>query len=370
MYELMNKDEVVLDFIKDDKVKMKWTNLEESFEIANLYGKLPYGMENGNITRWFQMRRASPKRINMRLLFKQHGIYSLDSYVGFTHSISFNDTFWVREKGSTLSFADINPYKHDIDLVTARAAFSGASCDLAKSKSTEWSTAGNLKKCWIQKDGIIQLVKASSDENNTHGEVYSEFLCHQLLNALGFAHVPYTITTFEGEMASICPLFTNEDKGLVTVYNLLDYEKEEMLGVLDFYEVRGWREEMSQLLVFDALVCNQDRHLNNFAFYMDNTSMELLNPFPIYDNGMSLLFDVEFDSLTEAVYEADRTLPKLYGDFEMAANEMLTDNTRSALKNLSGFKFVSHPEFPIEQNRLDILSQLVLYRASVILKGF
>lgn len=42
------------------------------------------------------------------------------------------------------------------------------------------------------------------------------------------------------------------------------------------------------MLVFDALIYNEDRHFGNFGVLRDNHSGKIIAPAPVFDNGLSL----------------------------------------------------------------------------------
>lgn len=47
-------------------------------------------------------------------------------------------------------------------------------------------------------------------------------------------------------------------------------------------------EQLRSMLVFDALIYNEDRHFGNFGILRDNRSGKIIAPAPIFDNGLSL----------------------------------------------------------------------------------
>jgi len=51
----------------------------------------------------------------------------------------------------------------------------------------------------------------------------------------------------------------------------------------------GYRDAIRDMLVFDALIYNEDRHFGNFGLLRDNISGKIKAPAPIFDNGNSLL---------------------------------------------------------------------------------
>lgn len=42
------------------------------------------------------------------------------------------------------------------------------------------------------------------------------------------------------------------------------------------------------MLVFDSLIYNEDRHFGNFGVLRDNSTGKVIEPAPIFDNGISL----------------------------------------------------------------------------------
>ena len=68
--------------------------------------------------------------------------------------------------------------------------------------------------------------------------------------------------------------------------NFFDNDWDGQLGVSDA-EAR-----LTEMLVFDYVLGNRDRHWNNFGFVYDARTMRPLRIAPIYDNGSSLWSDV------------------------------------------------------------------------------
>ena len=60
--------------------------------------------------------------------------------------------------------------------------------------------------------------------------------------------------------------------------------------VWDYYDKLGpeFSEQIRSMLVFDALIYNEDRHFGNFGVLRDNHSGNIIASAPIFDNGLSL----------------------------------------------------------------------------------
>lgn len=59
---------------------------------------------------------------------------------------------------------------------------------------------------------------------------------------------------------------------------------------LDYYEKLGPEayEQIKSMLVFDAVIYNEDRHFDNFGVLRDNYSGAVIGAAPIFVNGLSL----------------------------------------------------------------------------------
>ena len=69
------------------------------------------------------------------------------------------------------------------------------------------------------------------------------------------------------------------------------------------------------MLVFDAVILNEDRHFGNFGLLVDSHTNKIIAPAPIFDNGLSLLcyaMDSDFNDIN--TYVSTR-LPATYQDF-------------------------------------------------------
>lgn len=62
-------------------------------------------------------------------------------------------------------------------------------------------------------------------------------------------------------------------------------------SVIDYYKklCESYYQELLDMLVFDAVILNEDRHFGNFGFLIDNKSNKIVGCAPIFDNGVSLL---------------------------------------------------------------------------------
>ena len=96
----------------------------------------------------------------------------------------------------------------------------------------------------------------------------------------------------------LCELFTCADVGYVDAHTYfsqqgLDWASldDETLAAHERMAQLYGREAYADLMVFDALICNKDRHYGNYGYLIDNDTGAWIGPAPIFDNGRSLLYD-------------------------------------------------------------------------------
>ena len=316
IYQLMNKDNIVLEFIKTD-------TLEGQFKIVKEYKNQtrPYLLsKNSNeLDTWVNNRAIPTSREHLdRILLS----LNLDSKERFNlllvnHGTSLNDTYWIREKdepnikGEALKWKDVSLYsgfKENLGLIS----FFGNTSSLGgKIKTPELTTQGMLRKAWRIIDDNIYLYKANTyGYANAGNEMYSEVVAFQVAELLGLDSIKYEIAKWNDIECVRSKLFTSEQFGYLTMTEYLTRE----LG-----SKTKWRyndicrvipepciNELNDLMVFDFIIENKDRHFSNFGFLVDNDTGEIKGLAPIFDNGYSLLnFEMEDDFIN---YDYSRSM--------------------------------------------------------------
>ena len=125
---------------------------------------------------------------------------------------------------------------------------------------------------------------------------------------------------------------------------------------------------MRRMFVLDALILNIDRHLGNVGFLFDNDSMRIEGMAPVYDNNRSLLFQFDTEALEKnPEWCISKCEPRIGGDFIKTAQAMLTDELRSELKNMAGFRFQEPKDIEVPKDRLEALSKILNLQLNKIL---
>ena len=145
-------------------------------------------------------------------------------------------------------------------------------------------------------------------------------------------------------------------------------------AVRAYYESLGedFVKALDDMLLFDAVIFNVDRHYGNFGFLVDNTTNRIIAPAPLFDHGNSLLNFAGRDNLSstdELKKYADTRKPCVYDDFVTEAASILTHERRNSLRKLLNFRFKRHSRYNLDKKRLTMLEEIVRSRASEILNA-
>jgi len=121
-------------------------------------------------------------------------------------------------------------------------------------------------------------------------------------------------------------------------------------------------------LVFDALVCNVDRHFGNFGLLVDNRSNKPCAFAPIFDNGMALFpFAMEDDFRDLDAYAKTRT-PYFGSTFAELAAAFMTDRQRKQLRKLIDFQFTRDRNYNLPAKRLKALDTFLQWRPNALMR--
>ena len=143
-----------------------------------------------------------------------------------------------------------------------------------------------------------------------------------------------------------------------------------MKACLEYYEKLGPEayEEIKSMLVFDAVIYNEDRHFGNFGVLRNNHSGELLGAAPVFDNGLSL-FNFAMPEDWKDLDSYAKTRGTAYGvSFESVCREVMGPLQREQLRRLIGFTFQRHPKLNLPEERLTAMERHVQKRVRQLME--
>lgn len=359
-YLLLNKDRPVLRF-SCTRNPFDEAEFREEQWLADLR---PIGY--GDLTAFLERRKAPKHRQHIQQLLERYGCDDLEGFLRVTHALSLNDTFWVREAESDLTWDQVSLYHNEFDQLISEAAFDGTLSESDfSSTSPEFGTDGYYAKCWIREGDRIDLVKSGSAMYQI--EPVSEFLASQLAEQICPNWVDYDLDYYHGKLVSRCGLFTSEQAGLAKASAVFGGERT-IPALLDYFESLGSGDAFRRMCVLDALTLNHDRHYGNFGVLFDNDTLEVLEMAPVFDNNRSLFPELDEEQLARPDWYLSKCRPRLGRDFILTARGLLTPEIRADLKNLAGFQFHNHQRIALPESRLQLLSGLVNRQIRAILE--
>lgn len=329
------------------------------------------------VLRWLSSRVIPKNRAFADKILEQSGLSPGDTLgiINVCKGLSVSDSYWVVPKGFEGSWDRYNLFDNDLDEILALVAYTGytSSQRYEAGLSSEWTTDGTFPKCWRKIDGRLVLYKAGNPLNegaaNRDYSPYSEFLASQICDELGLEHVIYGLDMWRGRLAATCEAFTSPDISSVQLYHLTESGSlADNLAVLLALGDRSLLRRYIDIIWFDALIANRDRHAGNVAFLRDNGSGALLGFAPIYDNNMSLF---PTDMPTDYPSWADRAALMYPSGSDISFDRFLAQVTQERhhrwARRLLTFSFENHCEHPMSPDRLAALDAFIQKRAAQLL---
>ena len=376
IYTLMHFDTPLLVFSAERQVEANIKILEVHEENRK---RFPLDLAEASargIESWLKHRSIPKNRAYVDTLLSALGLSinrPLD-LISVSKGLSLNDCYWLKQEGSRDSFDRVNLYDNRFSRVLGQIAFTGygSSNVSGLTSSPEFTTNGMLPKCWRRIGGKILLYKGGTmGAANTGNEPYSEFYAYQIGKILGINAVPYSLSKWKNTLCSTCELFTSKDVSFVPVGRIV--RSGGMQAVKAYYKALGpeFEKALHDMLIFDALIFNTDRHYGNFGFLIDSRENRIIAPAPLFDHGNSLFNFAGTDALKNRAHflkYAKTQMPCVYDDFVVEAKKALTHERRSAIRTLLNFKIPRHSRYNLSKERLSLIEYAVSQRAAELLE--
>lgn len=376
-YTLMHFDTPLIVFSAEKQAETNIRIIEVHEENKELFPLDLAEISERGIVSWIKHRSIPKNRAYVDTLLSSLGLSinrPLD-LIGVSKGLSLNDCYWLKQEDSGDSFDGVNLYDNRFSRVLGQIAFTGygSSNVSGLTSSPEFTTNGMLPKCWRRIDGKILLYKGGTmGASNTGNEPYSEFYAYQIGKILGINVIPYNLSKWKDILCSTCELFTSKDLSFVPVGRIV--RSGGMQAVKAYYKELGpeFEKALNDMLIFDALIFNTDRHYGNFGFLIDSHTNSIIAPAPLFDHGNSLFNFAGVDALKSKesfLKYAKAQMPCVYDDYVAEAKKVLTHDWRNAIRKLLDFKLPKHSRYNLGKERLSLIEYAVSQRASELLEG-
>ena len=337
---------------------------------------LPLDLEltGEGIKDWLRRRTIPQNRELARRILGSLGldINDLKGIMDICLGLSLNDSYWVPQAGFTGTFAEYNLYENRFSEALSLIAYTGGYYDTKKFRtSPELTTGGMLRKAWRYfEGGDIWLYKGGTEDfANAGNEPYSEYYASQIAEKMGLHAVHYDLQRWKGILASKCRLFTDINTAYIPIGRIV--RTGGIQACLDYYRSLGedFYQELVSMLVFDAVIINEDRHFGNFGILRDNKSGEIISPAPVFDNGLSLLcyaMKSDFSDLDEYIKTRSNPYGKDNSYFNLCSR-IIGSKQKKELSKLIGFRFTESDICNLPSWRINALEDMVQSRVRTLL---
>lgn len=379
MYKLMSKDRVVATFELVSTTSLLGTSSVSVSDLNIVDRKLYLAIVGGRQLEEFLKNRKAPKhREHIAKLFSYLDMNSLESFLNMSYGLSLNDDVWVCPETLDVPWARINMYDNKFSEVIAHYAFSGIGLAGMRLQATspEYTTDGVLPKCWIREnDGTVWLLKGSTIDSgflNAGFEPQAEFYATQIAKRMGlYPYVEYDLRMVNGKLCSICPIFTSESTAYISMAQELLRRMMTEAGFERVLAENKLIESYKDIVFFDCVICNPDRHLGNFGLFKDTVDYSTVGLSPIFDNGRGLgsmwvRDNYDKDSIVE--YTAKEG-PRLFDGrgYVSVGRLYLNERRRAALERLNGWTIPKHSLYNWPDWKYEAMNELLQHQVRHIL---
>lgn len=330
-------------------------------------------LTDDGLVKWLQRRVIPKNRAYVAEILKTYGLSVNDTkgIIDVCKGLSLNDSYWVVPQGFTGTFAQYNLYENRFSEILSLVAYTGiGQSDAAFTTSPELTTNGMLPKAWrfIEGEGIYLYKGGTFGAANTGNEPYSEFYASQVAQAMGLDAVAYELENWKGILASRCKLFTDINTSYIPIGRIV--REGGLKACLEYYRQLGPEayEQIKSMLVFDAVIYNEDRHFGNFGVLRDNHTGKVTGAAPVFDNGMSL-FNFAMPEDFQDLDSYAKTRGTAYSvSFESVCQEVMGPIQARQLRKLIGFTFHRHPRLNWPEYRLEAIERHLQKRVRQLLE--
>ena len=372
-YYLMRKDVEICQF--DIEVGQHGGTIAVTVNSIFFPDAMPIAIANGQSMKHFLEGRFIPRnRENIRAILSTlnpNGVIDLQLLLLSTRALSLKDDFWVKETTDNIGWAECNLFDNRFNTRIAHIAFTGYGSGYASGfrSSPEYTTDGMLRKAWRREADRIYLYKAGTrGYANAGNEPYSEYFASQVASHLELSHVSYELRSWKKNICSVCELFTSKEISFIPAKHYFDMGIRFEETVANMEKNSQLYQSISDMIMFDAIIDNSDRHLGNFGVLQNNNTLQVSSELgPIFDNGLSLgwnLLEVDAASSIEHMQYSmfARTVAL---DF---IKVFLGDRQRALLRRMIGFKFKRHHRHNPPAWRIKLMQNMVDARVRQLLQ--
>ena len=291
-YQLMCQDIPVVGFAVNDTTGQIVSDLHidnrEYLPLSVLYSD----SSRGALQKWLDNRSVSANRQDIAAMLAAYHVETASALSFKSLGLNLSDQYWFKPEGADFGWRDVNLFENEFSEQVFRTM-----ADTGKPSYTpDSSSNGDLPKFWKIEQGKRVLYKEGSAPFDQ--QPYNEVFAARLLDVLELPHVNYTLVQDEERAYSVCETFVTTATEYVPALEILnavpklnhENSYQHFFRCAEALSIPVSRQEVDDMLLFDYLINNADRHYGNFGFIRDVQTRSFLGMAPIFDNGNSLWY--------------------------------------------------------------------------------
>ena len=303
-FDLLHRDDVVVGIVIDeDDGRIVESTEPERMDLMPMGTVVNGIVRSDRLKSWWSSRSIPATRTGVQHLLHTLGLDDTVPLLPRSMGLSLTDPYWIRPQGSEACWRDVNFFANGFSDDMGNLLFGrDVRTDAFNPVSPDNTSEGMLMKRWSVIDGSRCLIKAG--ELPYRQEAYNEKAACILAERMGIPHVEYDVIEYDGVVCSICDGFIDEDTELVSAHQISRSEIHEPGVPIYDHLVSCCLHHgldavpfLDRVIVFDYLIGNTDRHLNNFGVIRDSHTLEWRGFAPLFDNGTSMGCDLEAEDI-------------------------------------------------------------------------
>ena len=215
--------------------------------------------------------------------------------------LNLSDQYWFKPQSEEINWQDINLFDNEF----VKQNFESNAWLNDSIVSPDSNSNGELPKFWCVENGSRLLYKQGSGPlfQQPHNEVFAAIL----LEKFKLKHVDYQHCQIGNKSYSVCETFIQPNTEYIPAVDILMARKktnnenawQHFWHCVELLGINIEKCDINNMLLFDRIINNIDRHYGNFGFIRNADTLEFQGFAPIFDNGNSLWYNVsDFEMIT------------------------------------------------------------------------
>lgn len=296
---LMNKDTPVLWFDDGDKLikvlnnKMLPLHLQDFIKDSDEIKTISEGINNyDKLRHFFADRVLSLSRENAKQILQSiqntQKLTEEESYqlALKCRGVSISDNFWVKNDNESLTFEEINIRNRHLNDVIFQISMKGTPVSIQHDLlAADISTKGMFRKTWVRENNELWLYK--SDKTNGIN-VKAEVAVSDILKEANYPHIEYELVEKEDILCCKSKCFVTDSISFVDAEYVKAYCEHHNIDFLQYIK-NNFASQFADMIVIDYCIGNPDEHMNNWGFYVDARTNEIISIATKFDNNQALI---------------------------------------------------------------------------------